>query len=210
MGIRVSGYNSESGMTNCGSGSLEVLYLWLQLWIWNERLWLRLAWCGFESCRWPPFSPLSGTRWDDGENSTASLLNIREKVLTCVVNIFLAADAHFQEVIHPRWILDLAGGLCLKHLSKEWVCRPQCLHGWRSKQWSSYGQLDHSVGIFQSVVVVAVEDEHDLEQLKVNCHEEIRHSEIWWAWSSPEYERTTPCHIQDLFCACYGQALPKV
>ena len=36
----------------------------------------------------------------------------------------------------------------------------------------SYGQLDHSVGIFQSVVVV-VEEEQDLEQLKVNCHKEI-------------------------------------
>ena len=42
----------------------------------------------------------------------------------------------------------------------------------------SYGQLDHSVGISQSVVIVAMEEERDLEQLKVNCHEEIRHSEI--------------------------------
>jgi hypothetical protein len=25
MGIRISGYISESGMTNCGSGSLELL-----------------------------------------------------------------------------------------------------------------------------------------------------------------------------------------
>ena len=74
----------------------------------------------------------------------------------------------------------------------------------------SYGQRDHNVGIFQSVIAVAVEEEQDLEQLKVNCHTEIRHSEILWAWSSPEYERTTPCHIQDQFCACYGQALSKV
>ena len=58
--------------------------------------------------------------------------------------------------------------------------------------------------------VVDVEEEQDLEQLKVNCHEEIWRSEIERAWSSPEYERTHPCHIQDLFCACYGQALPKV
>ena len=42
----------------------------------------------------------------------------------------------------------------------------------------SYGQRDHSVGILQSVVIVVVEEEQDLEQLKVNCHEEIRHSEI--------------------------------
>ena len=41
----------------------------------------------------------------------------------------------------------------------------------------SYGQLDHSVGILQSVVVV-VEVEQDLEQLQVNCHKEIRHSKI--------------------------------
>ena len=61
----VSGYNSESGMTGCGLGSLELLCLWLQLWFWNDRcgssslellclwlqiwiwiewLWLRLAW----------------------------------------------------------------------------------------------------------------------------------------------------------------------
>ena len=73
----------------------------------------------------------------------------------------------------------------------------------------SYGQLDHSVGIFQ-FVVVAVEEDRDLEQLKVSYHEEIRHSEIEWAWSSLEYERTIPCHIQGQFCACYGQAFPKV
>ena len=42
----------------------------------------------------------------------------------------------------------------------------------------SYGQRDHSVGILQSVVVVAVEEEQNLEQLQVNCHKEIRHSEI--------------------------------
>ena len=53
----VSIYNYESGMADCGSGSLELLCLWLQLWIWNERLWLRLTWCGFEACRWPPFPP---------------------------------------------------------------------------------------------------------------------------------------------------------
>ena len=136
MGIRVSSYNSESGMTSSGSSSLELLCLWLQLWIWNERLWLRLAWSDFKACTWPSFSPLSGTRWDDGKKSTASLLNIREQVLTCVFNIFLAVDAHCQEAIHPRWIFVLARGLFLQHLCEEWVCRPQCLHGWRSKQWS--------------------------------------------------------------------------
>ena len=37
----------------------------------------------------------------------------------------------------------------------------------------SDGQLDHSVGISRSVVVVAVvEEEQSLEQLKLNCHEE--------------------------------------
>ena len=36
----------------------------------------------------------------------------------------------------------------------------------------SNGQLDHSVGISRSVVVVvAVEEEQSLEQLKLNCHE---------------------------------------
>ena len=39
----------------------------------------------------------------------------------------------------------------------------------------SYGQLDHSVGILQSDVVVV---EQDLEQLQVNCHTGIWHSEI--------------------------------
>ena len=73
----------------------------------------------------------------------------------------------------------------------------------------SYGQLNQSVEILQSFVV-ALEEEQDLEQLKVNCLKGIHHSEILWAWSSPKYERTTPCHIQDQFCACYGQALPKV
>ena len=41
----------------------------------------------------------------------------------------------------------------------------------------SHGQLNHSVGIFQ-FVVVAVEEDRDLEQLKVSYHEEIRHSKI--------------------------------
>ena len=40
----------------------------------------------------------------------------------------------------------------------------------------SYGQLDHSVGISQSIFVVEVEQ--DLEQLQVNCHIRIQHSEI--------------------------------
>ena len=40
----------------------------------------------------------------------------------------------------------------------------------------SNGQLGDSVGISQSIVV-AMEEEHNLEQLKVNCHEEIQHSE---------------------------------
>ena len=43
----------------------------------------------------------------------------------------------------------------------------------------SYGQLDHSVGIFQ-FVVVALEEEKDLKQLKVNYHKEIHNSEIGW------------------------------
>ena len=71
----------------------------------------------------------------------------------------------------------------------------------------SYDQLDHSVGISQSIVFVV---EQDLEQLQVSYHIGIRHSKIEWAWCSLEYERTHPCHIQDQFCACCGQALPKV
>ena len=73
----------------------------------------------------------------------------------------------------------------------------------------SYGQLGHIVGISQSVVVV-VEEGQNLEQLKVNCHEGIHHSETEWALSNLEYERTRPCHVQDQFCACCGQSLPKV
>ena len=103
----------------------------------NSKYGMRdLAWCGVEACRWPPFSPLSGRRWDDGENSTASLFNILEQVLTYDLNIFLAVYAHCQEAIHPRWIFVLVGGLFLKHLCEEWVCLTQFLHGWRSKQWS--------------------------------------------------------------------------
>ena len=71
----------------------------------------------------------------------------------------------------------------------------------------SYGQLGHNVGISQFVVV---EEEQNLEQLKVKCHEGIEHSETKWALSNREYESKPPCHIQDPFCACYGQALPKV
>ena len=55
-----------------------------------------------------------------------------------------------------------------------------------------------------------MENEQNLKQLKVNCHEGIQHYETEWALSSLEYERTRPSHIQDMFCACYGQALPKV
>ena len=73
----------------------------------------------------------------------------------------------------------------------------------------SCGQLGHSVAISQSVVV-AVEEEQNLEQLKVSYHEGIQHSETRWALSNLEYERKRPCHIQDQFCACFGQALPKV
>ena len=36
----------------------------------------------------------------------------------------------------------------------------------------SYGQRDHSVGILKSIVAV-VEEEQNLEQLKVSYHEEI-------------------------------------
>lgn len=110
--------------------------LWLQLWNWCDRLWLRLAWCGFEACRWPSFPPLLDTRWYDGENSTVRLFNTLEQVLTCDWNIFLVVDAHCQEVIHPRWIFDLVGGLFFKHLCEEWVVLRQFLHGWISKQWS--------------------------------------------------------------------------
>ena len=53
----------------------------------------------------------------------------------------------------------------------------------------SDGQLDHSVGILRSVVVVvAVEEGKSLEQLEVNyheeqvnCHEWIHYSETEWA-----------------------------
>jgi len=55
-----------------------------------------------------------------------------------------------------------------------------------------------------------MEEEKNLEQLKVNCHEEIQHSETGWALSNLEYEWKPPYHIQGLFYACYGQALPKV
>ena len=48
------------------------------------------------------------------------------------------------------------------------------------------------------------------EQVKMNLPEEIRHFEIGLVWSSLEYERTLPCHIQDQFCVCCGQVLPKV
>ena len=67
----------------------------------------------------------------------------------------------------------------------------------------SYGQLNHNVGILQSVVA-AMEEDQDLEQLNVNCHKEIWHSKILWAWSSLKYERTIPCHIQDFFWDCSG------
>jgi len=53
-------------------------------------------------------------------------------------------------------------------------------------------------------------EEEDPEQMKVNSHEGIQHSEIEWALSNLEYERKPPYYIQDLFYACCGQALPKV
>ena len=65
----------------------------------------------------------------------------------------------------------------------------------------SYGQLGYSVGISQSVVV-AMEEDQNLEHLKVNYHEGIQHFEIGWGLSNLEYERKPPYHIQDLFCAC--------
>lgn len=67
--------------------------------------------------------------------------------------------------------------------------------------------------------MAAVEEDQNLKQLKMNYHEEqvkmnrpeeIQHFEIGLAWSNLEYERTQPCHIQDQFCACCGQTLPKV
>ena len=67
----------------------------------------------------------------------------------------------------------------------------------------SDGQLGHSVGISQSVVVI-MEEEQNLEQLKVNFHAGIQHSKIGWALSNLDYERKPPYHIQDLFYACYG------
>ena len=115
----VSSYNSESGMVGCGSGSLELLCLLLQLWIWYGREWRRLTRCGFEACRWPSFPPLSDTRWDDGKNSITRVFNALEQVLTYDWNIFLVVDAHFQEAIHPRWIFVLAEGffwsICVKN-----------------------------------------------------------------------------------------------
>lgn len=80
-------------------------------------------------------SPLLDTRWEDEEISTARLFNIREQILLYERNIIFIVEAHFQEVIHPRWIFVLARGLFLKHLCEEWVCWPQWLHGWRLKQW---------------------------------------------------------------------------
>ena len=55
-----------------------------------------------------------------------------------------------------------------------------------------------------------MEEEQNIEQLKVSYHEEIQHSETEWAWNSMEYERTPPFYIQDLLCSCYGQDIPKV
>ena len=55
-----------------------------------------------------------------------------------------------------------------------------------------------------------MEEDQNLKQLKVRCHEEIQHSKTELALSNLEYERTHPFHIQDLFYACYGQVLPKV
>lgn len=49
-----------------------------------------------------------------------------------------------------------------------------------------------------------------MEQVKVNCQEEIQHPKTGWAVSNLEYERTPPYHIQNLFYACCGQTLPKV
>ena len=70
-------------------------------------------------------------------------------------------------------------------------------------------QLSHSIGISQFVIVV-VEEEENLEKLKMNCHGGIQHSKTEWALSNLEYERKPPYHIQDLFLACYEQDLPKV
>ena len=44
MGIRISGYISESGMTNCGSGSLELLATTLNM-EWEIMAQARLIWC---------------------------------------------------------------------------------------------------------------------------------------------------------------------
>ena len=62
----------------------------------------------------------------------------------------------------------------------------------------SYGPLSHNVGIYQ-YVVATVKDEHNLEQLKVKCHEGIQKYETRLALSNMEYERMPPYHIQDFF-----------
>lgn len=48
-----------------------------------------------------------------------------------------------------------------------------------------------------------MEEDRDMEQMKVNCYEEIQRYGTGWALSNIEYERMPPYHIQDLFCACF-------
>lgn len=74
----------------------------------------------------------------------------------------------------------------------------------------SEDQLGHSVGISQSVVAtVAVEEGQSQEQLEVNFHEGIQHSETKWALSSLEYERTSPSHIKTSFVLGVDKLFPK-
>ena len=57
-------------------------------------------------------------------------------------------------------------------MKNEWFCDSAYMDEDQNSDLSN-GQLDHSVGISQSVVVVvAVEEGQSLEQLKLNCHEE--------------------------------------
>ena len=99
----------------------------------------------------------------------------------------------------------------MKHLCEEWVVYDSAYMDEDQNNDLSNGQLGHSAGISQSVVIVAVVEEgKNLEQLEVNCYEGIQHFEIEWDLSSLEYERTSPSHIKDQLCACCGQAIPKV
>ena len=150
----VSGYNFESGMIGCGLGSLELICLWLQIWIWNDTLWLRFAWCRFEACRWPSFPPLSNTRWDDGENSIARMFNTLEQVLTYDWNILLVLDAP----VAKKWSIQgeyfflqevYFWSICVKNEFSD----HNAFMGEDKNNDLSHGKLDHNVGIYKSSFV---------------------------------------------------------